>query len=183
MPVGSGDKTSSFPASHTFWGDLACATGWRAALLYRWASGFDLSGFHFGSSSPGPWVTVASGGAVATLMHHLYPPSSSGLKRLLPRHSFVRAGHWWLTPHSQVPLWELSLKRATLPKVTALPRSAHIQWLVTLQFRTILQSYPSSRAPPMGLADPLLWRYHSPTSLSAQSCLIPSIGLDLKSIC
>lgn len=58
----------SSPASHTFPGDLASTAGapgclkrFRAAILQKWVSGLNPSGFHFTSASPCPSVTTVCG--------------------------------------------------------------------------------------------------------------------------
>lgn len=102
--------------------------------------------------SPKPLNQYNQWDAGAPLTHHPHPPSSS-----FPKYSSIRAWHWWLTAHSQVPLWELSLaqdshfaQHHTLSQFSTLPMAGH---LASIQDSAGPSQLHSS---PMGLAKPLL---------------------------
>lgn len=105
---------------HAHWEHLA-ASGRTAALPQKWAHGFSVLGFHFGSSSTGPCITPASGGAAATSLHP-HSPFLLRIQALIPQRWARLADGSQPSPSLGTVLEESCLAQGHTPY---LPRSAH----------------------------------------------------------
>lgn len=118
--------------------------------------------------SPKPLNHYSQWDAGAPLMHHPHPPSSS-----FPKYSSIRAGHWWLTAHSQVPLLGIVLgpRQPLCPTSHPFPvQHTSNGWSPCLN-SGFCRAIPAPSLP-HGIGRAFVVTVSQP-NFSAQSCLIP----------
>ena len=133
-----------------------------------------LSGFHFGSSSPGPCITPASGGAAATSLHP-HSPFLLRIRALIPQRWARPADGSQPSPSLGTVLEESGFAQGHTPY---LPRSAHTSdWPHCLHWGQFCAATPTPE-----LTQEAGWPFvvtgisRGPEKLlSALSCSVPSL--------